>query len=386
MRIAVLNLTAGGMSGGYKKYLCKIIPLLAVHPEVEAILFVSVSTLNIRGWFDPIPNVEFACCKPLGLISHGIEPELKLRLEKFSPDVIFVPTERLFRFNKTPIVNMIQNMEPLIGFNEGNPVSEKVKNWFRAYYAKKAVKKADRVIAISNFVKDFLIKKWGTPGDKIGVVYHGIDGSANRVVSKPQNIPIDWIKKFIFTAGSIRPARGLEDLLWAVYYLYKTDKELPGLVIAGDVSPDMAVYQNKLKRWAEERGLSDIVCWIGNLGIDEMKWCYNNCGVFVMSSRVESFGQIALEAMSQGCICISADNPCLPEIFKDAAIYYPPKDSQALAKAIKSVFRLDSMQRERVSELARMRSAEFSWDACAERTMVELSRAIKNVKSGGDVY
>lgn len=378
MRVAIVNITGGGMSGGYRKYLCNIIPRMAVHPEVEAILCVSPNTLNIEGWLGSIPNVEFIGCKPLRLISHKIDSELKIHLEKFSPDVIFIPTERCFHFNKIPVVNMVQNMEPLVGFNDSNPIPERVKNWFRAYHAKRAIKKADRVIAISKFVKEFLIKKWNISENKIGLVYHGIDGSRNCDTIKPPNIPIDWEGKFIFTAGSIRPARGLEDVLWAMHYLSSEEKELPKLVIAGDTSSNMVAYQNKLKGWVEKQGLSNRIFWVGNLGEDEMHWCYNNCDSFIMSSRVESFGQIALEAMSQGCICISANNPCLPEIFKDAAVYYPPKDSQYLAETIKSVFSLDSSKRKRMVELVRNRASEFSWDVCVKKTVEELIKAYKN--------
>jgi glycosyltransferase involved in cell wall biosynthesis len=82
--------------------------------------------------------------------------------------------------------------------------------------------------------------------------------------------------------------------------------------------------------------------------------------------------------MSHGCVCISADNPCLPELFGDAAIFYPPKDGQALAEAIQTVLAWDNNQRKLTSEKAKKRAAEFSWDVCAERTVAELARAIKN--------
>ena len=72
----------------------------------------------------------------------------------------------------------------------------------------------------------------------------------------------------------------------------------------------------------------------GNLSEKEMSWCYKNCKMFVMTSRVESFGIIAGEAMAHGYICISVDNPCLPEIFRVAAVYYLPRKGKLLAEAI----------------------------------------------------
>jgi glycosyltransferase involved in cell wall biosynthesis len=223
-----------------------------------------------------------------------------------------------------------------------------------------------------------LIKRWNIPENKIGLVYHGIDNSKNSNGIKPLTLPADCKRKFIFTAGSIRPARGLEDILQALQYLNNKYKESTRLVIAGDTSPNMVGYQKKLKRWIAKQGFSDNVCWAGNLNETEMMWCYQNCNVFVMSSRVESFGQTALEAMSQDCVCISADNPCLPEIFKDVALYYPPKDSRSLAETIKSVLNWDSSQGEKMARLAKKRASDFSWDVCAKKIVEELTKVYKH--------
>lgn len=378
MRIAVLNLTSGGMSGGYRKYLRNVIPRMAAHPSIEAILCVSPAILNAEEWIGSFPNVKFLDCQPSGLMRRSVNMELEVCLRNFSPEVVFIPTECACYVDKIPHVYMVQNMEPIVGFNKGNPLSERAKNWFRAYRAKRAIKKADRVIAISKFVKEFLIVKWKISEEKIGLIYHGIDNLGRRDSIEPAHMPKDSNKDFIFTAGSIRPARGLEDIFWAMFFLRQEGKELPQLIIAGDANPNMRAYHEKLKRQIEKMGLSDRVFWAGNLGEEEMRWCYGRCSIFVMSSRVESFGQTALEAMAQGCICISAENPCLPEIFKDAAIYYPPKDSQSLAKIFKSVLSWDPGRRQRMAELAINRAAEFSWDICAKKTVEELMKACKN--------
>ena len=75
------------------------------------------------------------------------------------------------------------------------------------------MKNADGITALSRFVSDFLKTNWEIPAEKIGLVYHGIDSERNSRCRKPQNILESWQNNFIFTAGSIRPARGLEDLL-----------------------------------------------------------------------------------------------------------------------------------------------------------------------------
>jgi len=350
---------------------------MASNPNVETVLCASPESLNVRGWFEQLPNVKFVNCRAFQFLHLFHDSELSQRLEEFSPDVIFVPVERFFRFNKVPIVNMIQNMEPFtVGIN-GNPFIERIRQRIQYMDGKRAIKRSCRVIALSKFVCDLLVTRWNIPNEKIGLVYHGIDVKKNENSCKPDSIQEGWHDKFIFTAGSIRPARGLEDLLLAMKHLSLRGEKSVRLVIAGESGHRMAGYQKKLKNLAQKNNLSDRICWAGSLNENEMAWCYRNCSIFIMTSRVESFGMIGGEAMSHGCICISADNPCLPELFGDAAVYYPPKDSKALTDSIQTVLTWDDKQRKAMSEKARNRADEFSWDICAERTVRELAKVAK---------
>ncbi len=375
MRIALLNITAGGMSGGYRKYLRNIIPKIDLHTSVEALLCTYPQAVNVQDWFVGLRKVEFVKCKPFRFLRHGIDPKLRKHLQYFCPDVLFIPVERYVRFGNVPKVIMIQNMWPLVYTSESYPPMEKLRCWARAIEAIIAIKRAQRIIAPSNFVRNLVIKKWKISEDRVGLVYHGCRFvNKDTKFEKPHMIPPNWTGNFLFTAGSIEPYRGLEDLLWAMGYL-ESQIGPEGLVIAGEIRPTMTPYWRRLQNWIKEKGLSSKICYAGHLDQNEMQWCYQNCLIFVMTSRVESFGIIAGEAMSHGCICISADNPCLPEIFGDAAIYYTPKNGKALAEVIQTVNNLSTQQRKIMSERARKRAAEFSWNVTAERTVAELAKA-----------
>ena len=112
-----------------------------------------------------------------------------------------------------------------------------------------------------------------------------------------------------------------------------------------------------------------------------MNWCYKNCKLFVMTSRVEALAMIACEAISSGCICITADSSVLPEVFQNAAIYYPAKNSKLLAKSIQTTLTWNARQRNEIYELMKKRAAEFpSWEETVEKTVNELKFAIENNK------
>ncbi len=376
MRIAIVNKTGGGMSGGYREYLRNIIPRMAKHNDVDAILCAAPESTNIQDLFELMPNVRFVGCKPFRFLFRHRDIELLMELRRFSPDVIFVPVERTFCFKNVPVVNMIQNMEPFADNINGTPFIERMKQRIQYMDAKRAVGRSDRFIALSRFVSDFLVTRWNIPSEEIGLVYHGIDVNKNGNGCKPDIIPKDWQDKFIFTAGSIRPARGLEDLLLAMKHIVSQENQIRGLVIAGETSSRMVAYQKRLIDWIQKHNLSSKICWTNSLSAGEMAWCYQNCRMFVMSSRVESFGIIIGEAMAHGCICISTTSPPMPEIFGEAAMYYDAEDPKSLSEAVSSVLCLDNDKRRELSEKAKKRAGDFSWDICAERTVEELKKAV----------
>lgn len=380
VRIAIINLTGGGMSGGYKKYLINVLPRIASNQRVEAVLCVSPESLQVKSWFKDLSNVTFVSCDSFRLIRFELDSEIKRHLDEFSPSVILVPLERFFRYKEVPVVNLIQNMEPMIGTMNDNPLGENIRLWIQYYLAKKAIKKASRIISLSKFVSDFLVTRWGIKDEKIKLIYHGIDERKNTVCMLPHTFSNNFSGPFIFTAGSIRPARGLKDLLLAIKQIVSLNEDSIKLVIAGEPEGRMLEYRQKLINWIKSNDLSTNVIWAGKLNENEMAWCYKECSMFVMTSRVESFGMIGGEAMSHGCICIAANNPCLPELFENAAVYYPPKDSRKLAEEIQTVLSWNDNQRNLMSKKAIERAELFSWDMCAEKTVIALEEANKNDK------
>ncbi|GAG18129.1 unnamed protein product, partial [marine sediment metagenome] len=256
------------------------------------------------------------------------------------PDVIFVPLARRFCYKDLPVVNMVQGMEPLAYDDRENPLRERMKNLLRRRAARSAAAHADGFIAVSNFVRDFLVNEWSVPVEKIVVAHYGPADPPGRCL-RPASVPDDWAGDFIFTAGALRPARGLEDLVEAIGRLAERNVEAR-LVVAGATDPRMSSYRRAMQARISHHNLRDAVIWTGRLNKEEMDWCYRNCKIFVMTSRVESFGMIAMEAMAGGCVCVAADNPCLPEVFGEASVYYPPKDSAALAAAVERLLGADS--------------------------------------------
>ena len=161
MRIAVVNLTSGGLSGGYRKYLARLMPLLASDPRVHALsVFVPEGAaagiergIDVRTW-PKHAGRRF--------------PSLVRDVVAGAPDVVFVPTARHAEFGNIPVVTMVRNMEPLTVPFGGNTWAEGMKNVARAWEARRACRRAARVIAVSEHVRDFIVSRWQIDRDRVG--------------------------------------------------------------------------------------------------------------------------------------------------------------------------------------------------------------------------
>jgi glycosyltransferase involved in cell wall biosynthesis len=265
-------------------------------------------------------------------------------------------------------------MEPLVIPFSGNSSRECAVNLARAFCAKRACKRAARVIAVSEFVRRYVSERWKVPPGSVGLVYHGAERppAAHQAI-RPSSIPDGMRGRFLFTAGSIRPARGLEDAVQALALVGGLPFEL--LVIGGAVPPGARRYRERIAALAKDAGVASRVVWAGHLGRLEMSWCFYNCSAFVMTSRTEACPNVVLEAMAHGCLCVSTDSPPMPEFFDDAALYYPAGDAPKLAGGLDQIMAGEE-EACRLRKRAVERSLLYTWENTARRTVDELERAL----------
>lgn len=340
MRVAVVNLTGGGFSGGYRKYLDRLVPLLREDRRVSA--------LEIYG---------------PGSSRHEVSQLL--------PDVVFIPTGRWANFGTPPVVSMVRNMEPLSAPFGGNAPLESLRNVAKARAARRACRRGDRIIAVSAHVRDFLVDRWGIDGSKIGVVEHGVDPpSLEAEAARPGALTIHPGAGFLFTAGSLRPARGLEDAIRALRALADRGLSLT-LVVAGSSVPPGGAYENRMRRLAAESGVARQVAWVGQLSEEEMSWCYRHCTAFVMTSRAEACPNTLLEAMVHGCLCVSVRQRPMTDMLGTQALYYTLGQPSDLAHQLAAVV-LDPSAAQQLRQSTLRCAARWDWSRTAAETVAQL--------------
>lgn len=367
MRLAIANITAGGLSGGYAKYLKRILPMIESSAKITALL-----VLVPRKFTESFESTS----DKLRLIAHDRQSASLSKINKFQPDVVFIPTARCLEPQRRPEVVMVRNMEPLLVPFGGNSLSECVKNLARAFAARRACRKATKIIAVSNHVRSFLQIKWHVPEDRIGLVYHGID-MPDKELKPPKPEALEALRHpFLFTAGSIRPARGLEDLIQA---LPEIRCAIPNIqvVIAGKPDQSSLGWARHCEKLAERLAVADRIVWPGHFNDLELAWCFRNCEAFVTTTRAEACPNTALEAMSFGCQIVSTSQDPMPEFFRDSAVYYRPRDHAQLAERVCQIVRSSREDREARRGAAIQRAQSFSWTDTARKTVEELEDALE---------
>lgn len=374
MKIAIVNLTNGGLCGGYKKYLSRLMPLIRNEPLVE----------ELTEFFPPgIDTAELGHNNSFRSWAPGDQwkgfVDLKTQLNKLQPDVIFIPTGTSPGKCLFPMVIMPQNMEMISMPLVSGSLSYRIRNQIRNWVARRACQNATSIIAISEHVYNFLNRKWKIDLNKLNLIYFGADEPLKQNGKIQPDRLFDVKKPFIFTAGVIVPYRGLEDIIISLAEPPMRDRP-HALVIAGEPVRGTEYYQNRMIRLSGRLGVKDRIIWAGQLNPQEMAWCYSNGSAFVMSSRIEACPNTALEAMSYGCQIVSTDVPPMPEIFGNCAGYYPVLDSKKLAEKLTELLSPSPSEIEKRRYLSINRSADFSWTKTAKATVDVLWEASQHGK------
>ena len=237
----------------------------------------------------------------------------------------------------------------------------------------KGVKKATRVIAVSQTTKDDLVQHLGIPEERISVVYEGIDHSlfkptSRRLVDHP----------YLLFVGTEHPRKNFAGLLNSFSKLKSQGrfKDLKVLKVGRAGRPGTDFRQQTLQV-VEELGLSSEVVFTDYVAREDLPAYYSGAECFILPSLYEGFGFPPLEAMACGCPVIVSNAASLPEVVGNAAIKVDPDDIDGTANALLKVLIDEYLKQELVSRGFKQ-VRRFSWQRVANETLkvyksVELS-------------
>jgi glycosyltransferase involved in cell wall biosynthesis len=233
--------------------------------------------------------------------------------------------------------------------------------YFRKHFWKK-ISRADRIIVISDFIKNEAIHSFGFPEDQLTTIHLGFDQSIFRVYPREDLLAVKnkyrLPENFILFVGSIEPRKNLQNLLRAYMDLEESVRKELKLVLVG------------FKGWENEEIVSFIkklksdVFYLGYVPEVELGKIYNLAKLFVYPSLYEGFGLPPLEAMACGCPVVVSNAASLPEVCGDAAFYIDPHDVHSIVQGLNQVL-TDEAQRGFLRVRGMERAKLFSWGKAA---------------------
>jgi len=241
-----------------------------------------------------------------------------------------------------------------------------------------AIKKADRLIAVSKHTEKDIINHLGISGEKIAVDYIDVDNIYKKKPSAQARKKVLGKYKlkpgYVFAGGGMELRKNIGSVIWAYKMLLDKNSrehfidEFPRLAIFGHLMPELAPLVIDAENLVAELDLKKHVKLLGSVPQDDLPALYAESLFFIYPSLYEGFGMPVLEAMNQGCPVITSKTSSMPEVGGDSVLYCKPNDIADVAMVMKNMI-VNAELRQSLSEKAKERAKKFSWNNFTKKVL-----------------
>jgi glycosyltransferase involved in cell wall biosynthesis len=221
---------------------------------------------------------------------------------------------------------------------------------------KEIASRASHIIAVSENTKKDLVDIYGLNPSKITVIHLGSSFSADSTAQFVQQRPL---YEYLLYVGNRAAYKNFSFFLKAVAsVLSRYEIKLICAGGKGFNEDEMSLIQslsldgNILHTAVDDRVLASL---------------YSNAIAFVLPSLYEGFGIPVLEAFSCSCPCILSNTGSLPEVGKDAALYFEPLEESSIVATVQNVLDNTGLRNELINR-GRQRLMAFSWQKHVDST------------------
>jgi glycosyltransferase involved in cell wall biosynthesis len=240
--------------------------------------------------------------------------------------------------------------------------------WLKAKYYNhffpKFARKAKRIVTVSFFSKEDISKTYKIDGNKIDVVYNGVNTSY-KTTTEPEKLETKQKyaegKNYFLFIGSLHPRKNICGLLRA-YDAFRTSVESDiKLLILGE----SMFKTSDIKLTYEGMRYKNDVVFTGRLGNIELHQVLGASLALTFVPFFEGFGIPVIEAMNVGVPVICSNTTSLPEVGGNAVLYVDPFSVDQIKEAMIKIFQ-DKELRDSLIGKGFVQKDKFSWDKTAE--------------------
>jgi glycosyltransferase involved in cell wall biosynthesis len=167
--------------------------------------------------------------------------------------------------------------------------------------------KGERVIVISEMIRDYVTSQYKTKAEKLRLVYRGVDANDFSYGYQPKKAWLkDWYqtypqtkdKKLLVLPARVTKWKGQEDFINLAAQLKKHQVNFHALIV-GEAKKGKRKFLKKLEKKAQSLGVSDYVTFVGHRDDLREIMAISNI-VYSLSLQPEAFGRTTIEALSLG--------------------------------------------------------------------------------------
>ncbi len=297
---------------------------------------------------------------------------LTLEMLLFPPQVLFVPSHVLPLFSRAKLVNTIHD----VGFMAYSQFYKKSDRQYLKWSTNQAVRRADKLIVVSEFTKQELIKYFPASASKaVEVVYHGYDEdlyNPEKIASNEEVLSrYDLKQPYFLYIGRLESKKNIIGLLNGFRQYCQDNRESrEKLVLVGKRGQEFAAVANLLNDPILKGRVKELG-WTPEADIPAL---LSLALAFVMPSWYEGFGMPLVQAMALGTPIIAADSGSLPEVATEAGLYFDPTNANELAEKLTEIVNNQDL-RYNLSKAGIARAKLFSWQKAAQETLNILEQA-----------
>lgn len=236
---------------------------------------------------------------------------------------------------------------------------------------RRSVKKAKKVLAISQNTKNDVVKYIGTSERKIKVIPLGVDENSLRDDAGITNFAKLPDKPFILFIGAADARRRIDDLIDAFNNLRARGHDLQLALVGENFIPGEKIKSPIAKRAIEESSYKFDILTLGYVDDSIKKELYKNAIAFVFPTLYEGFGIPILEAMLNKCPVITYENSSIPEVAGENAIF--ANDWEGIINSVERIMSMSKSSLVEHNEKAYRYANKFKWSSAGEKLYKELS-------------
>lgn len=291
-------------------------------------------------------------------------------LRKHEIEILFIPFQLALMSSPVPQVVVMHDLRAL----RLPATSSFLARAFLQQYVRPALRRADRIIAVSESTKQDLRNLWQLSEDAIDVVYEGFDratfhpyGDERLAATRNRHGITD---QYAIYVGTFARHKNLRVALETLAIVRMKFPEFEFVVAGRRDAGDFAAFIDRVKHLK----LQGCVRVLGYVANDELGPLIAGARAFLFPSLYEGFGLSALEAMACGTPVLASNVASLPEVVGSGGYLLDPQDPHLWAETLTELI-ADETNFEEIRARALRQAARFHWD----KTVDSLQKIIGEV-------